>query len=157
MKNSQFWVMAKKNITGSRLSENSAYPAKNLPPISIIELTPDELIYIWPKDPLYATLCLVCKNMSLRSKDICQVNVRSGYPCNFQAVPEAILSQDFEDFLIDGEYHAECGYYYSLEDFKHQNGYTDEEFVCFKLGEFPSIRRARQALIEAVNALSDTI
>ena len=95
--------------------------------------------------------------MNLRSKDICQVNVASGYPCNFQVVPEAILSQDFDDFLIDGEYHAECGYYYSLEDFKRQNGYTEEEFVSFKLGEFPSIRGARRALNEAANALRDTV
>lgn len=148
MKNSQFWVMFKKRINAFDVVASSQYPSQNLPSVSIIELTEDEIVYVWPMEPLYASLCLVCKNLNLHSHEICHSDVQPRYPCNFQAVPEAILSQDFDDFLADGEYLAECGYFHSFEDFKRQNGYTDENFLFAMLGSFPSIRHARQELAE---------
>lgn len=157
MMNSQFWVMVKKQDDGLGRRPVNEYPGHGLPAVSIVELTQDELVYVWPRIPRYDSLCLACMNMKQRCHDVCQSDVRSGYPCRFEAVPESELCQDFDDFLVDGEYLAECGYYISFEDFRKQNGFTEQHFHFHGIGTFPSIRAARQALCEFTDILYGNI
>lgn len=156
MRNNEFWAMVKKPVLNSNDLINHRHPYNMLPAFCIIEWTKDELVYVWPKEPNFKDLCFVCKNMKLNSSSVCKSDIPSGYPCNFKAVPEAELSQDFDDFLVDGEYIVECGYYYNFEDFKRQNNYTDEDFIFIFLGTFPSIRYAREAFYAMSNAESNS-
>lgn len=155
--NSEFWVMAKKQENDFFRVHEKDHPWHLLPSVSIVELTPDELVYVWPRIPKYETLCMACLNMKQRCHDICQTEVLPGYPCRFEAVPESEQCQDFDDFLIDGEFLVECGYYISFEDFKRQNRFTDKDFFFYGIGSFPSIRGARRALREFTDVLYGNI
>ena len=148
MINSEFWVMVKREENGLLRIHDTNHPRHLLPTVSIVELTPDELVYIWPRIPKFETLCMVCLNLKKRCHDICQAEVLPGYPCRFEAVPESEQCQDFGDFLIDGEFLTECGYYTSFEDFTRTNGFTDQDFYFHRIGSFSSIRAARRALFE---------
>ncbi len=151
MFNSQFWVIFKKRINASNVLPNTKRSGSDLPAVCILELTSDGLVYLWAREPEFHGLCMVCKNLQAKSSAVCNSDVPAGYPCHFQAVPEAILSQDFDDFLVDGEYFAECGYFYSFEDFKRQNGLSETDFFWYSLGYFPSIRGARKTLSEVTS------
>jgi len=144
MKNSEFWVLVKKKMDPSDPIGSKENPEHTLPPVCIAELTPDELVYLWPSRPQFDSLCFACSHLSERSIGVCKSNVPAGFPCQFQAVPEAEMNQDFDDFLIDGEYIVECGYYYSFNDFIRQNNYTEDNFMFYRIGTFASIRIARQ-------------
>lgn len=146
MRVNQFWVMHKKqgNLIPLRPEQLQAF--RKLPSVCIVELTPDELAYIWPQNPQFTSLCEVCENAADQNPLICVKNVIPGYPCNFDAVPEAELSQDFDDFIIDGDFLFECGYFYSFEDFKKMSGFTEYLFDFSFIGAFPSVRVAREAL-----------
>lgn len=104
MKNSEFWVLVRKSMESSEPAADKQYPSRVLPHICIVELTSDEMVYLWPYRPQFDSLCLVCSHLTEQSAEICQSNVPAGFPCQFQAVPEAEINQDFDDFLIDGEY-----------------------------------------------------
>lgn len=147
MKNSEFWVMVKRNDPAQTGKSSSDYPGSSLPSIFIVEVSPDEIVYLWPYKPHFDSLCLVCKNYHQRCFEVCKAHVPKGYPCNFQAVPEAEVNQDFDDFLIDGEFIAECGYYYSFDDFLRQNGFSDKHFLYYRIGTVQSIRGARHQLL----------
>ena len=153
MKNSEFWVLMRKNMEPNDSGAGHYYPGPSLPPLYIVELTSDEIVYLWPSRPQFDSLCLVCSHLTERFVGVCKSNVPAGYPCQFQAVPEAEMNQDFDDFLIDGEYIAECGCYYSFNDFIRQNNYTDEDYMFYRLGTFASIRNARQEFIHIYNQI----
>ena len=153
MKNSEFWVLMRKNMDSNTFGAEKQHSGRKLPPLCIVELTPDEIIYLWPSRPQFDSLCLVCSHLSERSVGVCRSNVPAGYPCQFQAVPEAEMNQDFDDFLIDGEYIAECGYYYSFNDFVRQNNYSEVDYMFYRLGTFASIRNARKEFIHIHNQI----
>lgn len=144
MKNSEFWVLVKKTMEPNSSGAGKHYPGRSLPSICIVELTPDEIVYLWPYRPQFDSLCLVCSHLAERSVGICKAHVPAGFPCQFKAVPEAEINQDFDDFLVDGEFIAECGYYYSFNDFIQQNNYTENDFMFYRIGSFASIRSARE-------------
>lgn len=145
---SEFWVMRKKDGVPSAGCAVSSYPGSNLPTACIVELTPDELVYVWPLHPKLDSLCLVCSNQDCCSSQICQQDITPGFPCKFQAVPEAPMSQDLEDFLVNGDFLVECGYFHSFEDFRKVNGYSYEHFYFAFLGHYASVHLARYAMLE---------
>lgn len=157
MRNNEFWVMCKKKIYASSVLSDPGHLSRNLPSVCIVEVTQDELVYIWPSVPCYDSLCEFCQHQPERSEAICSTNIPTGYPCQFHAVPEAAVNQDFDDFLIDGDYLAECGYFHSFADFKRHNGYTEEDYLFLMLGYFPSVRAARQALTAVLCATKNII
>lgn len=146
MKHSEFWLIVKKSSDATDSVKEGMLARLKLPGLSIAELTSDEIVYLWSYRPMFDSLCLVCSKLNQRGLIACKTNVPDGYPCGFKAVPEAEMNQDFDDFLIDGEHLAECGYYYSIEDFKRLNGYSDEQYLFHALGKLPSIRAARKQI-----------
>lgn len=147
MKN-EYWVMCKleQPSPGSPLVEK--YRGGDLPHIFIVELTPDEMAFLWPVVPAVNSLCDVCELQNVRCTEFCKVGAPSGRICNFKAVPEVQASQDFDSILVEGEYFAVSGYYRSFEDFKHVHQYTDDHFGFFLLGMFDTISDARYKLNE---------
>lgn len=141
-----YWMLLKRGKPAHDESAGTIPLGISLPPACIVEWTQDELVYVWPVRPQYESLCDVCNNSNLRSPQTCNMDVRSGYPCSFDAVPETAISQDFDDFLIDGDYLSECGYFHSFSDFAREHGISQEDYFFCNLGIFSSIREARQSL-----------
>lgn len=144
MRNSEFWVMFKKSKSEATSIGPTGFPANRLPSVFIVELTSDEMVFIWPIEPIYDSLCLVCAHQNNRCSEVCKPVTAPGFPCIFEPVPETQLSQDFDDLLYDGDYLEVCGYFYSFHDFKRQHGYSDESYLSLHLGPLSSIREARQ-------------
>lgn len=152
MRNSEFWVMFKKsNVEAPSFGVPGHFAIKR-PSVFIVELTSDEMVYIWPIEPLYDSLCLVCTHQNKRCSEVCKPVTVSGFPCLFEPVPETQLSQDFDEFLYDGDYLEVFGYFYSFQDFKRQSGCSDESYFSLHLGSLSSIREARQVFNAVIQA-----
>lgn len=144
-----YWLLLKRNASAHDYSAGLISPGVTLPSACIIEWTQDELVYVWPVRPQFESLCGVCNHVSQQSPQICNTDVKPGYPCSFDAVPETAVSQDFDDFMIDGDSLSECGYFHSFSDFAKEHGLSQDAYFFCNLGIFSSIREARHSLKDA--------
>lgn len=122
---------------------------------SIVELTQDGLIFIWPKEPDRRALCDVCavcphlpdKELAVYKKAHCQPPEDRMQPCPFVPV-ENIEHQDIDDFMADGACMDGGGYYHNLSDYLKDCQLPRDQFRIVSLGYDRSIRSIRLALLQ---------
>lgn len=122
---------------------------------SIVELTRDGLIFIWPKEPDRRALCDVCavcpqlpdKELAAYKKAHCQPPEDRMQPCPFVPV-ENIENQDVDDFMADGACLAGGGYYHNLSDYLKDCQLPRDQFLILSLGYERSIRSVRLMLLQ---------
>jgi len=128
---------------------------------SIVELTQDGLIFIWPAEPDRSALCGLCavcprlsrKELAEYKKAHCQPPEDRMQPCPFVPV-ENIEHQDVDDFMADGAYIDGGGYYHSLSDYLKDCRLPRDQFRIVSLGYDYSIRNVRYKLLQSPDLAS---
>lgn len=110
---SQFTVLLKR----PSLHTSAVSALQVLPEICILELTEDNLAYLWPVE------CTLSTPESLDPED----------PFD-------------RELLLTGEFLTYGGFYYSVPDYLHRNGLSETLFYRFHLGEMRDIAEARKSL-----------
>jgi len=126
---------------------------------SILEQSMDGEISLWPVKPHTLQsgtheLCEVC--MRFLSTHVypntsefiigCKANAEEGRPCAFEAVPEVLDHQDFDNLLIDGSPTISESGCASPGAFFHSHGIDQKAFTTIPLGVYSNIRECRESL-----------
>ena len=122
---------------------------------SIVELTRDGIIYVWPKEPDRRALCDVCavcphlpdKDLAEYKKVHCQPPEDRMQPCPFVPV-ENIEYQDVDDFMADGASIEGGAYYHNLSEYFKDCRLPRDQFCVISLGYDRSIRGIRYKLLQ---------